>query len=109
MFLAADFVRTNTNLATMEGANEAARQATNAILKVSGSKSEPCEVRWLTEPAEPIRLLDKELWQRKESFEDTYADIPVRLAGAGVKAAMGAAEKAFETARGIWKSFRRDT
>jgi len=64
----------------MEGANEAARQATNAILKVSGSKSEPCEVRWLTEPAEPIRLLDKELWQRKESFEDTYADIPVRLA-----------------------------
>jgi uncharacterized protein with NAD-binding domain and iron-sulfur cluster len=109
MFLAADYVRTNTNLATMEGANEAARQATNAILKVSGSKEEPCEVRWLVEPTEPLRLLDKELWERKERFEDTYGDIPVRLAGAGVKAAMGAAEKAFETARGIWKSFRRDT
>jgi uncharacterized protein with NAD-binding domain and iron-sulfur cluster len=109
MFLAADYVRTNTNLATMEGANEAARQATNAILKVSGSKWKPCEVRWLAEPAEPLRLLDKELWEREESFEDTYGDIPIRLAGAGVKAAMGAAEKAFETARGIWKSFRRDT
>jgi len=109
MFLAADYVRTNTNLATMEGANEAARQATNAILKVSGSKADPCEVHWLAEPAEPLRLLDKELWERKESFEDTYGDIPIRLAGAGVKAAMGAAEKAFETARGIWKSFRRDT
>jgi uncharacterized protein with NAD-binding domain and iron-sulfur cluster len=109
MFLAADYVRTNTNLATMEGANEAARRATNAILKVAGSKAEPCEVRWLAEPAEPIRLLDKELWERKERFEDTYGDIPVRLAGAGMKAAMGAAEKAFETARGIWKSFRRDT
>jgi uncharacterized protein with NAD-binding domain and iron-sulfur cluster len=32
MFLAADFVRTNVDLATMEGANEAARRATNAIL-----------------------------------------------------------------------------
>jgi uncharacterized protein with NAD-binding domain and iron-sulfur cluster len=109
MFLAADYVRTNTNLATMEGANEAARHATNAILKVSGSKWEPCEVRWLAEPAEPIRLLDKELWERKERFEDTYGDIPIRLAGAGVKAAMGAAEKAFEKARGIWNSFRRDS
>ena len=32
LFLAADFVRTHTDLATMEGANEAARRAVNAIL-----------------------------------------------------------------------------
>ena len=32
MFLAADFVKTYVDLATMEGANEAARMATNAIL-----------------------------------------------------------------------------
>ncbi len=32
-FLAADYVRTNTDLATMEGANEAARRAVNAILE----------------------------------------------------------------------------
>ena len=35
MFLAADYVRTATNLACMEGANEAARHATNAILDTS--------------------------------------------------------------------------
>jgi hypothetical protein len=109
MFLAADYVRTNTNLATMEGANEAARRATNAILKVSGSTKDPCEVQWLAEPLEPFRLFDKELWERKQSFEDTYGDIPIRLAGAGVKAAMGMAEKALDTARGFLKSLRRDT
>jgi 15-cis-phytoene desaturase len=32
MYLAADFVKTNVDLATMEGANEAGRTATNAIL-----------------------------------------------------------------------------
>jgi uncharacterized protein with NAD-binding domain and iron-sulfur cluster len=32
LFLASDYVRTNTDLATMEGANEAARRAVNAIL-----------------------------------------------------------------------------
>src|SRR5262249_1526638 len=37
-FLASDYVRTFTDLATMEGANEAARRAVNAILSASGSK-----------------------------------------------------------------------
>jgi uncharacterized protein with NAD-binding domain and iron-sulfur cluster len=44
MFLAADYVYTTTNLASMEGANEAARRAVNAILEVSGSKYEPCQL-----------------------------------------------------------------
>ncbi|NOV04562.1 hydroxysqualene dehydroxylase [Paenibacillus planticolens] len=44
LFLAADYVRTNTNLATMEGANEAARRAVNAILKQDGSKEKPCKI-----------------------------------------------------------------
>ncbi|ANE48142.1 phytoene dehydrogenase [Paenibacillus swuensis] len=43
-FLAADYVRTNTDLATMEGANEAARRAVNCILEASGSKEDPCKV-----------------------------------------------------------------
>ena len=34
MFLAADYVSTNTELACMEGANEAARRATNAIISI---------------------------------------------------------------------------
>ncbi|RDI65807.1 hydroxysqualene dehydroxylase [Nocardia pseudobrasiliensis] len=37
LFLAADYVRTDFDLATMEGANEAARHAVNAILDSSGS------------------------------------------------------------------------
>ena len=37
LMLAADYVRTNTDLATMEGANEAARRAVNAILDATGS------------------------------------------------------------------------
>ena len=37
LFLAADYVRSNVDLATMEGANEAGRAATNAILDRSGS------------------------------------------------------------------------
>lgn len=40
LFLAADYVRCDVDLATMEGANEAARAATNAILDTVGS-SEP--------------------------------------------------------------------
>ena len=44
LFLAADYVRTYTDLATMEGANEAARRATNAILAVSGVEAAPCEL-----------------------------------------------------------------
>ncbi|WP_030432876.1 hypothetical protein [Allokutzneria albata] len=35
-FLAADYVRNDIDLATMEGANEAAREAVNALLDASG-------------------------------------------------------------------------
>lgn len=44
LFLAADYVRTNTNLATMEGANEAARRAVNAILTRDGSEVDLCKI-----------------------------------------------------------------
>ncbi len=50
LFLASDYVRTFTDLATMEGANEAARRAVNAILDAAGSDSERCEVWPLSEP-----------------------------------------------------------
>jgi len=49
-FLAADYVRTNTDLATMEGANEAARRATNALLDRDGSNKKLCKVWTLHEP-----------------------------------------------------------
>lgn len=63
--LASDYVRTHTDLATMEGANEAARRAVNAILERSGSAAEPCAVWKLKEPPlfAPFRALDKVLFK----------------------------------------------
>lgn len=50
LFLASDYVRTNTDLATMEGANEAARRAVNGILAAEGSSASACQLWPLREP-----------------------------------------------------------
>ena len=65
LFLAADYVRTNTDLATMEGANEAARRAVNAILDASRSTARRCDVWRLYEPPAlaPARAFDKLLYK----------------------------------------------
>ena len=65
LFLAADYVRTYTDLATMEGANEAARRAVNGILVASGASAAPCRLWPLSEPAifAPARALDFVLWK----------------------------------------------
>ncbi|HUC63780.1 MAG TPA: FAD-dependent oxidoreductase [Stellaceae bacterium] len=42
--LAADFVQTNTDLACMEAANEAARRAVNAVLDATGSAAPRCRL-----------------------------------------------------------------
>ncbi|MDF2437920.1 MAG: phytoene dehydrogenase [Bacteroidota bacterium] len=62
LFLASDYVRTYTDLATMEGANEAARRAVNAILERSESKEKPCELWNLHEPdlLAPWRIHDQQ-------------------------------------------------
>lgn len=49
-FLAADYVRTDTQLATMEAANEAARRATNSIISVSGVEAPLCKIWRFSEP-----------------------------------------------------------
>ena len=49
--LAADYVRTTTDLASMEGANEAARRATNAIVADADVAAEPCELFAFDEPS----------------------------------------------------------
>jgi uncharacterized protein with NAD-binding domain and iron-sulfur cluster len=66
LFLAADYVRTYTDLATMEAANEAARRAVNGILDMSNSHADRCDVWPLSEPRifAPLRLLDKERFTR---------------------------------------------
>jgi uncharacterized protein with NAD-binding domain and iron-sulfur cluster len=65
LFLASDFVRTYTDLATMEGANEAARRAVNGILAASGIRGNRCSVWKLREPKllAPFRALDRLRWQ----------------------------------------------
>ncbi len=50
LFLASDYVRTNTDLATMEGANEAGRRAVNEILVAANSAAPPAGVWTFPEP-----------------------------------------------------------
>lgn len=61
LVLASDYVRTFTQLPTMEGANEAARRAVNAVLAASGSPAEPCELWALHEPVvfSPFKAYDR--------------------------------------------------
>lgn len=60
LFLASDYVRTYTDLATMEAANEAARRAVNGILDAAESAAARCSVWNLHEPEilAPWRSLD---------------------------------------------------
>jgi len=61
LFLVSDYIRTHTDLATMEGANEAARRAVNGILDASGSTARRCGIWPLEEPAifAPARAIDR--------------------------------------------------
>lgn len=60
LFLASDYVRTYTDLATMEGANEAARRAVNGLLDAVNFAGSRCELWPLHEPEilQPWRLYD---------------------------------------------------
>jgi hypothetical protein len=62
MFLAADYVRTATDLTTMEAANEAARRAVNAILNRE-SRSDYCRLFDFPEPLAPARTIDRFRYQ----------------------------------------------
>ena len=65
LVIAGDYVRTYTDLATMEGANEAARRAVNAILDRSGSSAPRAELWPLVEPDRflPWKRLDEKLYR----------------------------------------------
>ncbi|RKH12963.1 FAD-dependent oxidoreductase [Corallococcus praedator] len=64
--LAGDYVRTHTDLATMEGACEGGRRAANAILDRVGSRAPRADIWPLTEPSElePWKRLDAALYQK---------------------------------------------
>jgi uncharacterized protein with NAD-binding domain and iron-sulfur cluster len=65
LFLASDYVRVDVDLATMEGANEAARQAVNGLLAASGSSESPCSIGTLWQPREleALRRTDQLLYR----------------------------------------------
>jgi uncharacterized protein with NAD-binding domain and iron-sulfur cluster len=73
LFLAADYVQTFTDLATMEAANEAARRAVNGILEHSGSDAPPCRIWNLHEPEllEPWRANDRARYRQGLPWDDT--------------------------------------
>jgi len=82
LFLAADYVRTGTDLATMESANEAARRAVNGILAASGSSMLPCPVWELHEPElfAPWRALDAIRYAQGLPWDDSLVRIGMPLA-----------------------------
>jgi uncharacterized protein with NAD-binding domain and iron-sulfur cluster len=73
LFLASDYVQTFTDLATMEGANEAARRAVNGILADSGSDAPPCRLWDLHEPEllAPWRANDRVRYRQGLPWDDT--------------------------------------
>ncbi|HVH46178.1 MAG TPA: DUF5995 family protein [Labilithrix sp.] len=82
LFLASDYVKTNTDLASMEGANEAARRAVNAILDTEGRADAPCRIWSMAEEAGPLvaaaRRIDRDLFL----LESNAAPVLSRFGGA---------------------------
>ena len=65
LMMSGDFVQTDIDLATMEGANESARHAVNAILEESGSKAEQVTTFKMYDPPEfeILKRTDKLLYK----------------------------------------------
>jgi len=74
MFLASDYVQTNTDLACMEGANEAARRAVNAILKATGSKQKECPIWDVKDDAyfRVFREYDRKRFSDKKAYSGYF-------------------------------------
>ncbi|WP_053238160.1 hydroxysqualene dehydroxylase [Sandaracinus amylolyticus] len=72
LFLASDYVRTHTDLATMEAANEAARRATNHVLDAIASPGPRCGVWPLEEPAcfVPFKVVDQ--WRYRQGRPNLF-------------------------------------
>ncbi len=88
-FLASDYVRTYTDLATMEAANEAARRAVNGVLRAARADSEPCALWNLHEPEvfAPLRAYDRVRYRQGLSWDAQTLDF---ARAAGVLASKGA-------------------
>src|SRR5204863_8764319 len=74
LFLASDYVRTNTDLATMEAANEAARRAVNGILKATTSQHATCRLWRMYLPLFffPYRFVDSVRYMMNKNGEYSF-------------------------------------
>ena len=88
LFLASDYVRTYTDLATMEAANEAARRAVNGILDAAGSGAPRCGVWQLHEPEifAPWREFDFIRYSQGLPWDDTLVRVGLSFAELTAKA-----------------------
>jgi 15-cis-phytoene desaturase len=93
--LAADHVRTHTNIASMEGANESARRAVNAILDRTESAAARCEVWPLREPRmfERAKQIDRRMMRGGAEARHIFDLVP---GGAG---ALGSLLESLQPAR----------
>jgi uncharacterized protein with NAD-binding domain and iron-sulfur cluster len=79
LFLASDYVRTFTDIACMEAANEAARRAVNCLLAVSGSAANPARLWPLEEPDffKPFQEIDRIRFRLgRPHVEFSHAGVP---------------------------------
>jgi|KBSSwiStaDraftv2_1062776.scaffolds.fasta_scaffold36426_2 geranylgeranyl pyrophosphate synthase/uncharacterized protein with NAD-binding domain and iron-sulfur cluster len=77
LFLASDYVRTHTDLATMEGANEAARRAVNGLLDAAQFDGPRCDV-WPLHELEvlaPWRLHDAARYEAGLPWDDSLVQV----------------------------------
>ena len=77
LFLASDYVRTHTDLATMEGANEAARRAVNGLLDAVKFAGPRCDVWPLHDPEilAPWRLHDAARYEAGLPWDDSLLPV----------------------------------
>jgi len=66
LFLSGDYVQTDIDLATMEGANESGRAAVGALLETAGSSAKPPTMYKLYDPPEfeALKAADRQLYQQ---------------------------------------------
>jgi uncharacterized protein with NAD-binding domain and iron-sulfur cluster len=76
-FLASDYIRTYTDLATMEAANEASRRAVNGVLRAARADAEPCEIWNLHEPEVflPFRAYDRVRYRKGLAWSDQVIEV----------------------------------
>jgi len=109
LFLASDYVRTYTDLATMEAANEAARRAVNGILDAAGSGTPRCGVWDLYEPEifAPWRELDLIRYVQGLPWDDTLVRFGLSVTELADKS-IQALERGSEE-QGLSKAYKADS